>query len=84
MYASYKLLGFKTMAVSIRNKGDRGFVSASVARFTAAGSKVFHFRADGEVAEKLGAIQLGDLSDFIRAAIAEKLDRDSIQSRDLS
>lgn len=72
------------MAVSIRNKGDRGFVSASVARFTASGSKVFHFRAIGEVAEKLGVMASRDRSDFIRAAIAEKLDRDSIQSRVLS
>jgi hypothetical protein len=41
--------------------------------------------SDGD-ADRLAALvgESSDRNDFIRAAIAEKLDRDSIQSRDLS
>jgi hypothetical protein len=66
------------MAKSLRIKGATGFTSISGKPcFTASGSKVFHFRESGASAEKLGAMDSGDRSDFIRAAIAEKLERDS-------
>ena len=71
------------MAKSVRIKGATGFTSISGKPcFTASGSKVFHFRESGLSAEKLGAMEPSDRSDFIRAAIAEKLDRrsSSIQS----
>jgi hypothetical protein len=66
------------MAKSLRIKGTTGFTAISGKPcFTATGSKVFHFRESGLSAEKLGAMDSGDRSDFIRAAIAEKLERDS-------
>ena len=65
------------MAKSLRIKGATGFTSDGKPRFTASGSKVFHFRESGLSAEKLGAMDSSDRSDFMRAAIAEKLERDS-------
>jgi len=67
------------MAKKIR--GDRGlFAPASgVSLFTAKGSRVFSVRVAGDNAEVLGAMSSGDRGDFIRAAIAEKLERDSKQ-----
>ena len=63
------------MALPIRKKGDRGFTSSSgVSTFTAA-SRVFHFRASGAIADGLEAMAKNDRCDFIRAAIAEKLER---------
>lgn len=67
------------MAKKIR--GDRGlFAPASgVSLFTAKGSRVFSVRVAGDNAEVLGAMSSGDRGDFIRAAIAEKLERESKQ-----
>ena len=59
--------------------GDRGLfcpISGS-STFTATGSRVFAFRDAGKSADILGAMESGDRGDFIRAAIAEKLERDS-------
>lgn len=67
------------MARSVSLKGVQGFKSISGKPcFTASGSKVFHFRESGASAEKLGAMASDKRSDFIRAAIAEKLERESI------
>jgi hypothetical protein len=67
------------MAKSVRIKGTAGFTAISGKPcFTAAGSRVFTFRDAGVAADKLAAMSSSDRGDFIREAIAEKLERDSI------
>lgn len=68
------------MAEKIR--GDRGLFApvSGVARFTAKESQVFSFRAAGDYVRILRSMNSGDRGDFLRAAIAEKLERDQVLS----
>lgn len=71
------------MAKSVR--GAKGRYASAVGRVVPLShAPVVSARVPDEIFAELSQMSSGDRGDFIRAAIAEKLERDSTQSRVLS
>jgi hypothetical protein len=69
------------MARSIKGSTGR-FISATGRPDPLTHARVFAVRVPaGGIADKLGAMKSGDRGDFLRAAIAEKLERDQVLSK---